>query len=76
MRMPWRRSRAPQLAQGGAQLRDAQRAVRQAQGALERSQGQAGEVQALTHTLRRLREVNHFSERVAAMLRAEGRSHG
>jgi hypothetical protein len=47
-------------------------ALVRARRALEESARPAPEVAALVAKLRAIREENHFSERVVAMLRAEG----
>jgi len=71
MRIRWRRRRPerPDAAlPEGAQ--EARAAVASARHAASEAARRGPEVAALTQTLRRMRETNHFNERVEAMLRA------
>lgn len=73
----WRGRRA--RAEARTQSTDAQGAVDAARRVLADSEDRGPEVEALAAWLRRVRETNHFHERVARLLRAErdeGSAHG
>jgi hypothetical protein len=70
MRLPWRKARVP--------ARDVEEATaaRTAAGEhLALARERETEVRRVAGTLRELRESNHFSERLAAMLRESGHGH-
>ena len=70
MRLPWHRSR---IAPG--RLEEAEAEAAAAQERLERARARDPEVRRIMRELRELRQHNHFSESLAAMLRQEGDGH-
>jgi len=70
MRLPWHKARvAPE------RLEEARAEAAAAQERLDQTRARGPEVRRLAASLRELRQENHFSERLAAMLTQEGKGH-
>lgn len=70
MRMPWRHK--GERMRGSERLAEAERAVATSAAARKRVEAGTPEAQRLTARLARMRETNHFAERLAAALRTDG----
>lgn len=64
-----RRRTTQERPEGNPGLRDAQRAQAAAEGGLAATARRTPEIEEVVGKLRRLRESNHFSERIVEMLR-------
>lgn len=78
MRLPWHRKaqarvRVVPASEGGAALREAQRAVTAARSSAGQAQSLAQQMADLGHELRQLRATNHFRESFASLMREQGR---